>query len=187
MINHYSDNVEKIHWLGITTGASYDFRVCYSVQIAAKKGDIIQASFRAEATTEQSYTVQTGSFIVLGDTISDTTQSKSILPAVGENFTQVLHHQVISGACAYTFINDFTGFVNVIVYSISTAAGAGATIEIMQNYGRLDVLHFCADAVTIPPVLPDGSITLTSMQRQQILSALLVGSQDRSDAAAILQ
>lgn len=188
MIKHYSDSTENITFLRvIASSTSYDFKVCYSVPISAKAGDIIQASFRAEITTTQTYTLQTGSFIVLGSSPTDTAQSKSILPAAGENTTLVLHHQLIDGACAHTFVSDFTGFVNVVLYSNSTAAGSDHTIEVMPGYGRLDVLHFSADATAPVDPHPDGGITLTAAQRQQILAALQVGEQERVAAMALLQ
>lgn len=189
MINLYSDTTENVPWLLIINSAtSYNFKVIYSVPITAKKGDIIQASFRGEVTSEQVYNVQIGTFIKLGTSAIDSALTNLILPAAGENVIPAVHHMVINGTCSYTFTADFTGFINVVGYANSTAAGSDNTLTVEQGYGRLDVLQFCADApVVVPPTLPDGSITLTAAQRQQILAALLVGSQDRTDAAALLQ
>lgn len=184
----YSDKTENFHWLTIGNGIAYNMQVAYYVPISAKSGDVIDVSYEAEVTNPQNYTLEVGSYIVLGTTSSDTDQSKSILRAKGENLTVVGHHLVVQGCCKYIFLADFSGFINVVMYSDSTAVGAGQQIELMQNYGQLDVMHFCADApVVVPPTLPDGSITLTAAQRQQILAALLAGSQDRTDAAALLQ
>lgn len=179
----YSDKTENLQWLTISNGVTYNMQGVYSVPISAKTGDIIDVSFEGEVTNPQNYNLEVGSYIVLGSTATDTAQSKSILRAQGENLTPVGHHMVVEGACKYEFSIDFTGFVNVVMYSNSTAVGSGQQIEVMQSYGQLDVLHFVKDVV-----LPtDGSITLTSAQRQKILAALHVGDQERAEAAALLQ
>lgn len=181
----YSDKTENLRWLTISNGVSYNMQVVYSVPISAKSDDIIDVSFEGEVTNPQNYTLELGSYIVLGDTETDTTQSKSILRAQGENLTPVGHHMVVEGACKHKFSSDFTGFVNVVMYSNSTAVGSGQQVEVMQSYGQLDVLHFTADLVL--PETPNESITLSAAQRQQILSALLSGAQERATAATLLQ
>jgi hypothetical protein len=186
-LNLYQDKVEKAPWLLIMQSKNaYDFKVCYSVPISAKAGDIIYASFRGEVTSEQPYNVQIGSFVTLGVSATDTSLSKSILPPAGGNVTPAEHHKVFAGGSAWPFTSDFDGFVNVVLYANSSAAGPGQTIEVMQGYGKLDVMHF-VKANLLPPSPPEGSITLTAEQRQQIISALLEGAQERLTAAALLQ
>lgn len=187
MVKHYFDKTENVQYLNITNGQSWSFHVGYSVPISAKKGDIISVTFESEITNPQSYLIQTGRFIILGDTPTETTQSKSILPAAGENLTPQLHHQIVAGSCAHTFADDFDGFINVVLYSISSAAGAGAQAILEPSYGRLDVLHFPADQeVPTNPGNGDGSVTLTAVQAAQIKAALLDGHAERESAAALL-
>lgn len=145
----YSDKTENVKYINITRGAPYRFFVGYSVPISAKAGDIISVSFESEITNPQSYLFQTGRFVILGSTPTDTTQSKSILPAAGENLTPQAHHQIVSGAVCHEFDLDFEGYVNVVFYAISTAASAAGNQQAIleQGYGRLDVLHFQA----LPP------------------------------------
>lgn len=181
-----SDKTENLQWLPISNGVTYNMQVVYSVPISAKIGDIIDVSFEGEVTNPQNYNLEVGSYIVLGNTATDTAQSKSILRAQGENLTPVGHHMVVEGACKYEFSSDFAGFVNVVMYSNSSAVGSGQQIEVMQSYGQLDVLHFVKEE---PPIVtpPSGGITLTEAQRMQVIAALQVGDQERADALAILQ
>lgn len=186
-VSHYFDKTENSQWLLITDGNSWSFHVVYSVPISARAGDIIQVSFESEITNPQSYLFQTGRFIILGDSATDTTQAKAILPAAGENLTPQVHHQIVSGSCVHTFVEDFEGFVNVVQYAISSAAGPGAGALVEQGYGRLDVLHF--ENTPSAPVNPDpvqqpgdGSVTLTAAQVQQVKSALVAGNTERAAA-----
>lgn len=185
--NLYSDSTEGIQNLVIVNSATqYLFNTLYSVPITAKKGDVINAAFRGEITNPQSYNVQVATFIKLGTTATDSALTNLLLPAAGENVTPAMHHMMISGQCAYEFTDDYTGFVNVVIYANSNAAGVDNVIFVDQGYGRLDVLHFEKES-TIPPVIPVGSITLTAAQRQQILSAFTMGNQERAAAALLLQ
>lgn len=186
---HYFDKLENVQYLNITDGSYYDMAVVHSVPITAKAGDIISVSFESEITNPQSYLFQTGRYIVLGDTAVDTTIAKAILRPAGENLTPQVHHQIVSGSCAHTFVEDFTGFVNVCQYAISSAAGPGAQAIVEQNYGRLDVLHFEASATApVDPVPPtDGDVTLTAAQVAQIKAALVAGNAEKEAALAILQ
>ena len=181
---HYWDATENAQWLNITDGNSWAFYVAYSVPISAKAGDIISVTFESEITNPQTYLIQTGRFIVLGDTATDTAQSKSILRAAGENVTPQMHHQIVDGSCAYTFTADFTGFVNAVVYCISSAAGPGAQALLEQGYGRLDVLHFEKSTET-PEQPSDGSVTLTAAQVEQIKTALTAGNSERAAALTL--
>lgn len=187
-LKHLFDATENIQWLNITDGNSWSFHVAYSVPISAKAGDIISVTFESEITNPQTYLIQTGRFIVLGDTATDTAQSKSILRAAGENVTPQMHHQIVAGSCSHTFTADFEGFVNAVVYCISSAAGSGAQALLEQGYGRLDVLHFQASPVVEPPSEgdPAGPITLTAEQVEQIRSALTAGTSEREAALMLL-
>lgn len=187
MLKHLFDSTENAQWINITDGNTWAFYVAYSVPITAKAGDIISVTFESEITNPQTYLIQTGRFIVLGDTATDTAQSKSILRAAGENVTPQMHHQIVDGSCAHTFTEDFDGFVNAVVYCISSAAGPGAQALLEQGYGRLDVLHFPVAPVVNPDPVepPQGSITLTAEQVELIKTALVVGNPERAAALAI--
>ncbi len=145
-MNLYQDRVENVSWLLITNGVVYDFKVVFSVPITAKAGDIIGVTFRTEVTNQQVYNVGTGSYILLGNSSTDTimSPSKCILRPAGENVTPAMHHQLIAGSCGHPFAEDFTGFVNVVIYAVtnSPSAGPGATLTVEQNYGQLDVFHY---------------------------------------------
>lgn len=186
----YSDKTENVKYINITQGAPYRFFVGYSVPISAKAGDIISVSFESEITNPQNYIFQTGRFIVLGNSPTDTAQSKSILPAAGENLLVSVHHQIVSGSTCHEFAEDFDGFVNVVFYAISTSASAAGNQQAIleQNYGRLDVLHFQAAPVVEPPAeeYPAGPITLTTGQVEQIRSALTAGTSEREAALMLL-
>lgn len=184
-VNHLFDTTENIQWLNITDGNSWSFHVAYSVPISAKAGDIISVTFESEITNPQTYLIQTGRFIVLGDTATDTAQSKSILRAAGENVTPQMHHQIVAGSCSHTFTTDFEGFVNAVVYCISSAAGSGAQAILEQGYGRLDVLHFQeSDDPTSQPPASDGSVTLTADQVTALKAALIAGKEARDAVMA---
>lgn len=189
MPKHYFDKLENVQYLNLTNGNSYDMAVVYSVPISAKAGDVISVSFESEITNPQSYLFQTGRYIVLGDTALDTAIAKAILRPAGENLTPQVHHQIVSGSCAHTFVDDFTGFVNVCQYAISSAAGPGAQAIVEQHYGRLDVLHFEASSVApVDPVPPAGDdVTLTAAQVAQIKAALTAGNSEKEAALAIFQ
>lgn len=189
MPKHYFDKTENVQWLLLTDGNTWSFHVVYSVPISAKAGDIISVTFESEITNPQTYLIQTGRYIVLGNSATDTAQSKSILPAAGENVTPQMHHHIVDGSCSHTFTEDFSGFVNVVQYAISSAAGSGAGVMVEQGYGRLDVLHF-EKAVTAPTEPEteqpeEGSLTLTAAQVQQVKSALIAGNTERADALNI--
>lgn len=176
---------EKFQWLSIKDGVSYLFKCGYSLPVSAKKDDIIQVSFRSEFTNPQNYTAEVGSYIVLGSTDTDIAQSKSICAATGENVTPAMHHIVVNGTCNHQFKEDFSGFVNVVFYSNSTAAQSGQQIELMQGYGYLDVLQFDNEVSVAPQ--PDTNISMTVAQKQQIMSVMENCTGQLATITALLQ
>lgn len=187
----YSDKVEKFQWLTIGKGApNYNFQVAYSLPVSAKKGDIIGVKFEAEITNPQNYTVGVCRYIILGSSPTDTVRTigNMILKGKGENVTSVIHHGLVVGGGDYEFKEDFDGFVNLVLYADSTAAGSGQQIQLEQGYGQLDIMHFKAELFTpVTQTTPAaGVFTVTAAQMQQIVAALGVGDTQRSDALALI-
>jgi hypothetical protein len=174
MPEFYTDRTENIQYLNIGQGApNYNFQTVLSLPISAKAGDAISAIFEVEITNPQSYTVEVCRFLILAQTPTDTlrTLDNQITKAMGNNVTTVMHHETVVGGGGHKFTEDFDGFVNLVLYSDSTAAVSGQQVTIEQGYGHLDVFHFIKEE---PPVVvpPDGSITLSAAERQQIVTAL---------------
>jgi len=133
-----SDNTENTYSIPVQSPRAHisGFKNVYSVPVSFKKGDIVMVNGQVEVTTELPFVVMYGSFLALGETPYDFTNTFS--KAQGTNITRTQHHYSEKISASKMIEQDFDGYMIFVVYSASTK-GKG-TIKVEKGYGNMSVV-----------------------------------------------
>jgi len=112
-------------------------RSVHALNINTKPGAKNLIIAQAEVTNPHPYNVGVGRFIMRSDGVR-------IVPAVMDNVTPQMHHQVLNiiGWDASPIPN---ATYSVVVYAASSNAKPGDTVRIEQGYGFLQIMGFDND------------------------------------------
>lgn len=136
---------ELISSLPIAGGQPYIFKRVMSERVAnIKAGDVISVVGDFELTTAQTFTVMSASRII-ASTDELATDGVLVAKAMGQNFTQTIHHYCKTRTGYWTADQDYPEmWFNFILYV--AAAGQNGTKSIdVEGYGQLRGFHFHKD------------------------------------------
>ncbi len=150
LIRHWNtgNGSELVTSLPITTGQPYSFRVVFSQAVTdLRAGDILQILSEFEATNDEGYNCMIGCYVILA-TSAAATSGTEITEASGYNITPAMHHGMMTKVGTLIVPDSLAeGYVNVVAYAASTAAGTGDVLTVEQDYGRLSVLAFALGGI----------------------------------------
>lgn len=140
---HYEDLTEKVSSVPLDTGVPYRKYVLYSVYVPEiKKDEILYITSEFEATNDNDVNLMIASEIKLCSASWDTV-GIILDPNNGFNISPLMHHGVTSRARIYKATQDYYNkYVNVIIWTASSAAKDYHRLKIEPTYGHLDVTIF---------------------------------------------
>lgn len=132
----------RIANVSLTDGSYYNFQVLMSVKVQnIKSGDLLVVTSEYEVTNNTGVNLQTSFYVVIGDK-PDSIEGVRIDAAKGYNIDQMMHHGTHTIAKIYKCTSDISeGYINVVVYSVSSAYRPGMSLIMEKGYSHLDVLH----------------------------------------------
>ena len=138
---YYEDLVEKLRYLPLDTAFPYHKYVLYSVFLPEiKKGDLIYITNEFEATNDTLINLMIASEIKLCDSSQDI-DGVILAQNNGFNISPMMHHGVTVHARIYKASDNYTNkYINVIIWTASSAANSYDTVKIEDHYGHLDAV-----------------------------------------------
>jgi len=137
-MDFYADPLVDVLAVPITTTTTVaGSRAVHALNIDTKPGAKNLIIAQVEATNPHSYSVGVGRFILRSD-------GARIVPAVMDNVTPQMHHQVLHliGWDAAPIPN---ATYSVVIYAASNNAKPGDALRIEQGYGFLQIMAFGED------------------------------------------
>lgn len=128
--------------IATSSGAAIRY-VVFSQQITVEEDDVIHTMCEYEVTNNQGYNVMFAGYVIMATTAGGNT-GVEISEANGYNVSANMHHGIITELGSYVATSSDVGtrYINVILYSASTASSGSDTFVVEQDYGRLTVLQF---------------------------------------------
>ena len=138
----YTDTTENVSSIKITSSAfanpSTDFRVVYSVPVTVLAGDLMHVMGQFEVTNYP-YNVGVGCEIILASSPTDTVSTDYLAERTFTNLHPNMAHLVENPHGMKIFAEDWTGYVNLVVWAGAGVAGPSDYLTVEQGYGELDV------------------------------------------------
>lgn len=141
---HYETQQELVSEVKIESKQPYVNTAVYRIELPElKQADIINVSTEFEATQDNLYVVQIGSYVVLSDNY-DCFDGIIISNHNGFNITQEIHHGVAVHFRQYLLEQDLIGehYLCTMIYPASLLAKQNDYLKIEKGCGHLDVNIF---------------------------------------------
>jgi len=139
--NFYEDKIEKLSYIPLDTGLPFKKYVLFTIYLKElKKDDVLLITSEFEVTNNTNINLMIASTIELCDS-ENSTNGIIVDPNNGFNINPQQHHGVTVKSRLFKINKDMTDkYMNVIIWTASSAATSQDYLKIEPNYGHLDVL-----------------------------------------------
>lgn len=141
---HYETQKELISQVKIVNKQPYVNTAIYRIELNdLKNNDMLSVSTEFEATQDNLYVVQIGSYVILSE-YNDCSSGIIIANHNGFNITQEIHHGVAVHFRQFLLSEDLMGtrYLCTMIYPASLLAKDNDYLKIESNTGHLDVNIF---------------------------------------------
>jgi hypothetical protein len=127
----------------ITKGGPYKKYSVMSTHVTnIKSGDAILFFSEIQVSCRESYNTMVSTHVIRSDSPTSNV-GKELAEANGMNINKSIHHLPIRRTGMYIATADMSDlYINLLLYSASSAVVSGAKLLIDQDYGRSFALHF---------------------------------------------
>lgn len=118
------------------------FKIAYSVPISANVDDVLIVTSQYEITSNLYYQTGVGTYLVLSDTASSHL-GKLLTQATMTNVIVTGNHHLIGNPnTIYKFTENFSGYINLVLYAASSACTGGCidTLRLEPGYGNVSFI-----------------------------------------------